>query len=694
MPLILYTWSTRMTHTRNLALCCAAATLFACNKQSQPDPTPTQPSPRQAEIAASVTAALDATTAPCDDFYQYACGGWAASTELPGDKARWVRSFDAIYARNQEQLRTLLESQDPEVTSRAPRAIAFYQACMNTEAADARGVEPITSRLTELDSITTNADLFTHSAKLQKMRISPFARFSVYTDAKNPDINIAHVRQGGLGLPDRSFFLDEARAETLAEYQKHITATFELIGATKEDADALAAHVIAFETSLARGSKPRAELRDPDKTYNKMDLAALQARAPQVPWDAYFKALGLDAPDSVNVNNPEFLDTLNTLLTDAPTEQVRAYVKWNLLRSTSTWATTALDAEHFRFYGQVLNNKKEQAPRWKQCVDTTNWLLGFELGQLYVSEHFAGASRDIAQGMVDEIQTAFAERLPELSWMDEKTREAAAGKLQTVYDKIGYPKNWRDYSSVEITPDRYFEAQLATRAFEFDRRLAQYKQPVDRSEWYMTPPTVNAYYSPTSNQIVFPAGILQPPFFDAEFPAAMNFGGIGMVIGHEITHGFDDGGRKFDATGKLTPWWQPEAIAQFEERAQCVDDYYSAIEVQPGKFINGKLTLGENIADIGGLKLAYYGYQRHKKDKDLSSPVAGLSDDQLFFVAFAQTWCSLSTPENEQMRLLNDSHSPPRWRVNATLSNLPEFHQAFSCGEETPMRPKNQCDVW
>lgn len=686
---------------RHIAQTLATALLLSgCSAAKPGAPQPATPpptlTPRQSEIAAEVAQTMDPEVDPCQDFYAYACGGWLERTELPGDKSRWIRSFDVIRKQNKEHLRQLLEQPDDEARKIAPRALAFYQSCMDVDAIEARGATPLGPMLQAVEEAGDLEAIARLVARWHTRWMSPLFSTWVGPDARNPQVNILRLSQRGLGLPDRAFYLEDRHAELRAAYEAHIARMFTLLGRAPEDAAASAASVVAFETELARRSLPRDQLRDPDKTYNKMDLAGLSGRAGAFPWAAYFDELGVEDPNDLTINAPTYFEQMSALVGEAELAVLKDYLTWNLARASAPWLHRELDEEHFAFWGKTLNKIEEQPPRWERCVDATDRALGFELGELYVARHFAGDSRDVAMQMVDYIEQGFAARLTELEWMDDETRARAAGKLGTILEKIGYPDTWRDYSSVTIAPDAYFENQLAARRFEARRRLGKYRQPVDLGEWYMSPPVVNAYYTPFGNQIVFPAGILQPPFFDRDFPAAMNFGGVGMVIGHEITHGFDDGGRKFDEAGTLTQWWQPEAIERFEERAACVERHYSAIEVQPGHHINGKLTLGENIADLGGLRLAWRGYQRFKKDhpEQAAALIDGMSDDQLFFVAFAQTWCSLTTPENEQLRLLNDSHSPPRYRVNATLANLEEFHAAFACGEDAPMRAEDTCEIW
>lgn len=668
-------------------------------KKKKTDDTADTPkiSPETKAIADGVMSVMDEAQDPCMDFYQYACGGWLDATELPGDRARYVRSFDVIREQNLATLRALLEDSEPAYAAGDDRAKAraYYDACMDQDGREAKGLEPLGEELAKLDAlrIKDTASLIEHVAELHSSGARPL--FSMWTtpDAKNPEVYTARLSQGGLGLPDRSYYLEARHADTLVAYEALIAETFVLFGEEEASAKKIAQLIVMQETNLANFSKPRAELRDPDKTYNKRTLAELEAMSPSIPWSTYFEARGLD-PEYVIVSVPEFIEQLDEVFAKVPPNFYATYLKWNVMRSASSALTADFEAKMFEFYGKRLGGQKEQRDQWKRCVRATDRSMGEALGQMYVDSTFSKNAKTTARAMVGTIKDAFEDNLPNIDWMDDATRTVALEKLGTFTDKIGYPDEWRDYSSVPVTPTTYFANARAMARFNIAHRVNRIGQPVDKKEWFMSPPTVNAYYTPFGNQIVFPAGILQAPFFDERFPMAMNYGGIGMVIGHEITHGFDDGGRKFDARGMLRPWWPADVSTRFEERAQCVDDYYSTVEVQPGKTINGKLTLGENIADIGGIRLAHRGYQRWLEQAPETSPIDGMSNDQLFFIAFAQSWCALTAEEEEARRLITDSHSPPKWRINATLSHVPEFHAAFQCGQDTAMHAEKVCKVW
>jgi predicted metalloendopeptidase len=470
---------------------------------------------------------------------------------------------------------------------------------------------------------------------------------------------------------------------------------FTLLGEDAEIAASHAAEVVAFETGLAQASRDRTAMRDIQKQIHRTDRAGLAELAPGLPWDAFFAGSGHPDIDAINVRTPEFFEALDQALATTEIEKLRTYLRWRLVDDMANQLPEAFVAANFEFYGAKLSGQKEIQPRWKRCVSGTSGALGEAVGRLYVHRMFAGDSKDKALEMIHDIEAAFEANLDGVVWMDDETRKRALVKLEAIRNKIGYPDRWRDYSGLRLTGDSYFGNALAASAFEFDFQANKAGEPVDKAEWPMTPQTVNAGYNPLGNEIIFPAGILQPPFFHRDFPAAMNYGAIGLGIGHELTHGYDDQGRKFDASGKLQEWWEPEVSARYEQRAQCVADYYSRYEVEPGVNVNGELTLGENIADIGGLKLAFNAYrmwqQRHGEP---GSPIEGLTDEQLLFVAAAQTWCAKESPEFLRMQVTTDPHSPSQFRVLGPMANVPQFAAAFGCEPGQPMRPQEICVVW
>ncbi len=670
-----------------LAAACLASTLFAA------DATKT-------DIASVVKAAMDPKADPCQDFYQYACGGWRETTKLPADQVRWGRGFSEIAERNRTVNRDILEAaaKNPGDDPNAQKLGWFYGACMDEAAIEAAGTKPIEPWMKDADKVQNGKQFMALLGKFHAASIPGLFRGGVEGDFKDPNTNIAQMSQGGLGLPDRDYYIkDDDKSKTLRDqYVTFVAKMFELYGNKPAEAKSNADRVLAFETALAKGARPRAELRDPDKTYNKLDKSGLVKLTPTIDWDGYFKAMGHPEITQINVAVPEFFQNVEKLLSSTDADTLQAYLQWNILHDAAPALPKAFDEANFNFYGKTLQGQKQQQDRWKRCVAQTDGALGEILGQEFIKRQFAGDSKRIARELIESIQTAFTGNLPKLEWMDDTTRQRALTKKAAIANKIGYPDKWKDYAKLKIKKGDYFGNLVASGRFEFERDAAKVGKPVDKTEWGMTPPTVNAYYNPLNNEMAFPAGILQPPFFSKDYPAAMNYGGIGMVMGHELTHGFDDQGRKFDAQGKLTEWWEPSVSSKFDERASCIERQYGNYEVQPDLKLNGKLTLGENIADNGGIKETYSAYKAYEaKHPGAETPaVPGMTNDQLLFVAFAQTWCSLATPEIERMLVTVDPHSPPKFRVNGPLSNFPQFADTFQCAAGTPMRPANACEVW
>ncbi len=650
--------------------------------------------------SSAVLSAMDKKADPCQDFYRYACGGWLDTTQIPSDQSRWGRGFSEIAERNRQTLREILEAaaRDQGSDPKLVKLGVFYGSCMDEEKIDKAGGEPLKPMLKEIEGVKDAKSLMAELGTLHALGAGAFFGGGAVPDFKNPDLNIVYLSQGGLGLPDRDYYVkdDDKSKQIRTDYLAHVTAMFTLVGETPEAAGKHAQQVMEIETRLAKASRTRVEMRDTEKTYNKLDLVGLEKLAPSLPWKEYLRAIGYPNVTQINIAVPEFYQALDKESANAGSETMHSYLRWHLVRGAAPILSKPFADESFAFYGKKLSGQKEQKARWKRCVDATDNAMGELLGQAFVDRRFAGDSKTIALDMIGRIESAFEGNLANLAWMDDTTRTRASGKKQTLANKIGYPDKWRDYSKLAVKKGDYFGNAIASRRFEFDYECAKIGKKVDKTEWGMTPPTVNAYYNPLQNEMVFPAGILQPPFFDRSFPMAMNFGGIGMVMGHELTHGFDDQGRKFDPTGKLSEWWEPQVSAKFEERAKCVSDLYSTYEVQPGLKLNGELTLGENIADLGGIKQSYSAYHAWAKQNAgaAAKAVEPLTNDQLFFVAFAQTWCSIQTPEIERMLVNVDSHSHPKYRVFGPLSNFSGFSEAFQCSEGTPMNPKDSCEVW
>lgn len=674
--------------------------LSACPAAEPPEPEPAPPAETNphAEVEQSILEAMNPEADACVDFYEYACGGWVASTELPGDKTRISRSFTTIQDKNRELLREILDgaAADPGDDPDLKKVGAFYGACMDTEAIEQAGLEPIQPLLDRIDGAEDFDGLWAVVAKLHLSGSDPFFSIGVDPDYKNPTVNQLNLRQGGLSLPDRSFYLNEDSAEVKAAYQEHLAAILAASGVEQSQAEARAAAVLAFETSLAEISWPRAELRDADKTYNPTDAEGLGSLTPNLSWSAFFEKIGYPDLEGYNVNTPSFFEGLAPLLKETDLDTLKAYVRLRVLNSAAPYLTEELDDLHFAFFGRVLKGQQQKEERWKRCVVRTEGAIGEVLGRAYVARAFAGESKAIALDMIQRVEREFEQGMSELDWMDDATREVAIEKSRAITNKIGYPDKWRDYSGLQVKASSHFGNVKAAKKFEARFWLDQADKPVNRDLWYMSPQMVNAYYNPLANEIAFPAGILQPPFFSKDFPQAMNYGAMGMVMGHEVSHGFDDSGRKFSATGALTEWWAPEVAERFEERASCVVEQYNAYEVQPDLFVDGKLTLGENIADLGGMKQSLRAYRQWVKEHGAEPEIAGLSNDQLFFVASAQAWCSIYTPEAEKVQVRSDPHSPSRFRVNGPVRNLPEFGEAFGCERGAPLYPEEDeiCVIW
>jgi len=651
-----------------------------------------------AAIESSVAGALDREADPCDDFYRFACGNWIDAVELPADQPIWVRSFSVIHEQNRELLRELIEdaAKDPGDDPDRGRVGRTYAACMDEAAIEKAGLAPLAPWLAKIDAAPDRAALFALGAELQQINVGAFFSIGVDGDFKEPQTVVAHFAQGGMGLPERDYYLsdDEKQVAIREAYRAYVAKMLGLLGAPEEQAQQEADAVVAFETQLAEASRSAEQMREYDKLHNRLNAAGLVKLAPGLPWKATFAALGDAQLEAINVMTPEFFEALDKTVAEAPIETLRAYLRVQLGSATAALLPDEVYQASFDFFDRTLTGQQEPQPRWKRCVSATEAAVGQALGRLYVAERFTGRSKEIVLSMIGDITDAFAAGLPGLDWMDEPTRKAAIGKKEALRFRIGYPNAWRDYSSLAMDGG-HFANVVAARRFESERQIEKVGKPLDRDDWSWNPQVVNAGYDPLRNDHTYPAGILQPPFFHKDYPAPMNYGAIGYVIGHELTHGFDDQGRKFDAGGHLTDWWTPASVEKFEERAQCVADAYDTFEVEPGIHVNGELTLGENIADIGGLKESWNAFQAWKARQ--TKPVeglAGLTADQLFFVSAAQVWCTDVAPEYSRMLVQVDPHSPSDARVLRTMQNQPSFARAFSCEEGAPMNPTAKCEVW
>lgn len=641
---------------------------------------------------------MDKTVDACTDFFQYANGTWLKTTEIPAAYSRWG-SFNILGENNNDVLKTVLET--AEKTSAAAGTDAqligdYYAACMNTAAIEKAGTKPLQPYFKQIKAVKDLKDLQTQIAAMHNAGIPVLFGFGGGTDLKNASMVIANAGQGGLSLPNRDYYTkdDEKSKETRQKFVEYATAMFKLLGDTPDRAAANAQTVMNLQMRLAKASKAPVELRDPNSRYNKMTLAQAGEITPNFMWAEYMAARGVPSVSEINVGQPEFFKEMNRMLQDVPLENWKTYLRWSVVNSSAPRLSKAFVDANFDFYSRYLSGVKEQQPRWRVCVAATDGAVGEALGQEFVKKAFTPEAKARMDKLIDNLFVAFGDRLKTLDWMSDETKKQGLNKLSTFKRKIGYPDKLRGYKGLTVNRKSFLDNSLNSARFQITRNLQDINQPVDRTRWGMTPPTVNAYYSSGLNEIVFPAGILQPPFFNFAADDAINYGAIGAVIGHEITHGFDDQGSKFDALGNFKSWWTETDRAKFEERASCVADQFSGYEVQPNLNINGRLTLGENIADLGGLTMAYVAYQKSLEGKPRPADIDGLTPEQRFFLGWAQVWAGKYTTEAERSQVLGDSHSLPRWRVNGPLSNMPQFAEAFGCKQPSPMIRQNACAIW
>ena len=669
-----------------------AALPFLCVSALFAQTTPTKESPLRFD-----TNAIDRTADPCADFFQYACGNWIKQNPIPADQSRWGR-FSELEERNREVLRQILEEDAKPSPSRdaiSKQIGDYYFACMDEKGIEAKGLKPIQPQLDRLAALTDKKELAAEIARLHARGATAMFEFGSGQDFKDSNQVIAQFDQGGLGLPDRDYYLktDAKSQEIRDKYLAHVQRMFELAGEPADRAKKDADTVMAMETALAKGSLDRVSRRDPEKVYHKMTVQELEKLGPAFQWNQYFRDSGAPAFQDINVASPEFVKALNAEIQNRSLDDWKTYLRWHLLHSSATLLPAAFLNENFNFYSKTLTGAAEMRPRWKRCVDFTDHQLGEALGRKYVEKTFGTAGKERTLKMVHELEQALGENIEGLTWMTPATKQQALIKLKAITNKIGYPDKWRDYSSVTIRRDDAIGNSDRASDFESHRELNKIGKPVDRNEWDMTPPTVNAYYDPLMNNINFPAGILQPPFFDNGMDDAVNYGGIGAVIGHELTHGFDDEGRQFDAHGNLHDWWTEADSKAFDERAACIADQYSSFEPLPGVHINGRLTLGENTADNGGARIALMALM-HVLAGNMPGKVDGFTPEQRYFLSFGQIWCANERPEAVRLQVQTDPHSPPRYRVIGTVQNMPEFQKAFSCKAGQPMAKPNACRVW
>ena len=641
---------------------------------------------------------MDRTADPCVDFYQYSCGGWMKNNPIPADQARWD-----VYAKlnqdNQQFLWGILDqlSKQKEGRSANQQKIGdFFGACMDEEAVNKLGAKPLQPYLDQIEALKSLKDLPPLLARLHlSVEGSPFFNFSSNQDFENSENVIGFAGSGGLGLPDRDYYTreDEHSKEIRTKYVAHVARMFELLGDKPDVAKNEADTVMRIETALAKPQLTRVERREPHNLLHKMDAKGLQELTPHFDWAVYIKDIGLPPQNLFNVTQPVFYKALDQELASLSMDDIKTYLRWHLVHGEAPFLSEAFVNENFDFYGKTLHGTPQLRPRWKRCVSLVDDELGEALGKEYVDRVFSPELKAKTLKMTRQIEAAMGEDIQSLSWMSPETKKQALVKLHAVVNKIGYPDKWRDYSSVTVKPDDFVGNVQRAGEFEAHRQLNKIGKPVDRTEWDMTPPTINAYYNPQMNDINFPAGVLQPPLYDPKMDDAPNYGDTGGTIGHELTHGFDDEGRQFDAKGNLRDWWTPQDAKNFTERAQCIVDQYAQYVVVDDVKINSKLTLGEDTADLGGLILAWMAWKDQTKGMKLETR-DNMSPEQRFFVGYAQWACENTRPEDLRANAITDPHSPGKYRVNGLVVNMPEFQQAFGCKAGQPMVKENRCRVW
>jgi predicted metalloendopeptidase len=642
--------------------------------------------------------ALDRSVDPCVDFYQYACGGWKRSNPIPPDQASWGR-FNELAERNRAAMHQILENA-ATATNRTPNQQKigdYYSSCMDEEAIDKKGLAAVKPAFDRIGALRDKGELPALIAHLHAHGIDGLFNFGSGADFKNAKEVIGQADQGGIALPDRDFYLkdDPKSVELRKAYVEHITNMFKLMGDSPEKAAAESKVVMSIETALAQGSMDRVERREPEKIYHKLTTQELQALTPSFSFARYFSDLETPKMTSLNVAVPGFFKALDAELKSVSLDDWKTYLRWHFVHSQAQFLPKPFVEENFNFYGKTLRGAKELQARWKRCVSATNADLGEALGQVYVEKYFPPEAKARTLKMVEALESALRRDIDGLDWMSETTKKQALIKLQAIQNKIGYPSKWRDYSSLTIARGDAMGNSLRANAFEVQYQLNKIGKPLDKQEWQMTPPTVNAYYEPTENNINFPAGILQPPFFDFKADDAVNFGGIGAVIGHELTHGFDDQGALFDLEGNLKDWWTPEDTKAFNARTQCLVDEYDKFVAVDDVHVRGKLTLGENTADNGGLRIALMALQDviAKSGKE-PGKIDGYTPEQRLFLGWGQIWCQNMSDQMSRLLAQTNEHSPGQYRVNGVVQNMPEFQKAWSCKAGQPMVSANACHVW
>jgi putative endopeptidase len=644
---------------------------------------------------------LDTSVKPNQNFYLFANGGWLKKNPIPPEYSRWG-SFTELYDRNMNQLHDIVQSaanrKDAPKGSNEQLVGDFYFSGMDTSTIEKQGLEPLEPYFKKIDDIDNLEKLQRTVAELQRLGANVLFGFTSQQDYKNSEMMIAAVFQGGLGLPDRDYYTrsDDQSKELLNQYAKHVANMFQLLGDNAAKADSESKIVVDIEHRLAEASMTRVERRDPKATYHMMNVSQVSAMTPGFPWKTYLRYFDLPSVKRMNVAQPKFIEEVGKMLNEIPLGEWKVYLRWHLVHAMAPYLSTNFVDENFRFYGTVLTGTKQLLPRWKRVINTIDYEIGFALGKLYVQKYFSPQAKARAEKMVRNLESAFAERIKNLDWMSEATKKQALSKLKAIVNKIGYPNKWKSYKGLQIDRGPYVLNVIRANEFNFDYNIKKIGKPVDRTEWEMTPPTVNAYYDPSMNEIVFPAGILQPPFFNPTADDAVNYGGMGAVIGHEMTHGFDDEGSQFDAKGNLKNWWTKSDAENFKKKAEVLVKQFDEYTVLDSIHVNGKLTEGENIADLGGLSIAYDAFEKTLNGKARPANIDGFTPEQRFFLAWAQMWRENDTPQALRLRITVDPHSPNEYRCNGPLSNFPPFYKAFNVKEGDPMyRPESdRAKIW
>ena len=666
----------------------------------KPNTTPKKTEPAKVlELKGLDPALVDKSADPCTDFYQYSCGGWLKQNPVPADQSSYGRDTE-LAERNRLILRDILEKAavpSPGRSDTEQKIGDFYASCMDEAAIERKGLAPIKAELDRIAALKSKADLPDLLAHLHLIDVNAFFSFGSDQDFKDATSVIAEADQGGLGLPERDYYTrtDANSQQTRKDYQQHVANMFRLLGDAPQAAAANAQKVMEIETALAKNSLTVTQRRDPASIYHKLGVSDLAGMTPNFAWNSYLRATETPSVQSLNVAVPDFFKGLETVLQQLDLASIKTYLRWHLVHQAAPMLPKRFVNENFNFFAKKLNGQKELRARWKRCVQATDGNLGEALGQIYVERTFGAEGKARTLAMVKDIEGAMEQDIKQLTWMTDATKQKALEKLRAVANKIGYPDKWRDYSSYKVVRGDALGNYLRGSEFESRREIAKIGKPVDKGEWGMTPPTVNAYYNPQMNDINFPAGILQPPFYDQKMADVVNYGDAGGIVGHELTHAFDDEGRQFDPKGNLNDWWTEKDSKEFEERTACIVREYDNFIAVDDVHVQGKLTLGEDVADLGGLKLAWMAYMaRAAASNEKPNAADGFTPEQQFFLSYGQGWCENDTPESLRVLAQTNPHAPVKYRVNGVVRNLPEFQKAFACKTGAPLAPEKRCEVW